>query len=259
MKTAIITGASAGIGMELARVLAKAGHPLILVARSEEKLSALKNELEKKHRVSVDYLVKDLSEKNACQEIFDAVQLKKIEIDILINNAGFGDFSDFANADWEKLNQMIQLNITALTHLTKLFLPQMIAKRYGRIMNVASVAAFQPGPYMAVYFATKAYVLSFSEALSGELKETGVSISTLCPGPTESNFMEVSNMSESAFIKGKKFPSSLSVAEYGYKSMMQGKTVAIHGTGNYFLANLNRFVPRKWVVGITSKLMRKAT
>jgi short-subunit dehydrogenase len=258
MKTALITGASAGIGMELARVLAKAGHSLVLVARSEEKLSDLKSELEKNHKVKVDYLVKDLSEKNSCREVYEVIQQSKIEVDVLINNAGFGDFGDFSTANWEKLDKMIQLNVSALTQLTKLFLPQMIAHRYGRIMNVASVAAFQPGPFMAVYFATKAYVLSFSEALNGELKDSGVTVTALCPGPTESNFMEVSNMSESTLVKGRKFPSSLSVAEYGYRSMMNGKPVAIHGTGNYFLANLNRFVPRNWVVGIARKLMKKA-
>ena len=258
MKTALITGASTGIGLEIARVMAREGHNLILVARSEDKLRELQTEIENTYKVQVNYLVKDLSEPNASLEVFNAIEQRQTQIDFLINNAGFGDFGDFSGADWNKLNSMIQLNISTLTHLTKLFLPQMMARKNGRVLNVASVAAFQPGPYMAVYFATKAYVLSFSEALSGELYGSGVTVTALCPGPTESKFMEVSNMNDSKFIKGKKLPSSLSVAEYGYKEMMKGNAVAIHGTVNYLLANLNRFVPRNWVVGIARNLMKKS-
>ena len=257
MKTALITGASAGIGMELARVTAKAGHNLILVARSEQRLMSLKTELEKDYGIKVSCLVKDLTQPDSCSGIFNELTQKGIHIDTLMNNAGFGDFEDFALADWNKLNDMIQLNITALTHLTKLFLTPMMERGSGKIMNVASVAAFQPGPYMAVYFASKAYVLSFSEAVNEELKGSGVTVTALCPGPTESNFMDVSNMGNSSFIKGRKLPSSLSVAKYGYESMMKGKTVAVHGTANYWLANLNRLVPRNWVVTITRKLMKK--
>ena len=161
----------------------------------------------------------------------------------------------FAETDWNKELQMINLNITTLTQFTKVYLQDMIKKGSGKIMNVASTAAFQSGPKMAVYFATKAYVLSFSEAVDNEVRDKGISITVLCPGATESGFQSAASMEENPLVKGKKLPSSKVVAEYGYAAMMKGKTVAIHGTMNYIMANAVRFIPRSIAVKITRKIM----
>jgi uncharacterized protein len=252
--TALITGASNGIGLELAKVFAANGHSLVLVARNQAKLQELKMQLEAEHKISVYIIAKDLSVVNAAHEIFDETNAQNITIDYLVNNAGFGDFGMFTETDESKELQMIQLNITALTQFTKLYVQQMVKRKAGKIMNVASTAAFQSGPTMAVYYATKAYVLSFSEAVDNEVREHGVSITTLCPGATESGFQAVAAMEESALVKGKKLPTSQEVAEYGYKAMMKGKTVAIHGFKNYILANSVRFMPRSIVVKVTRKI-----
>lgn len=258
MATALITGASSGIGMELARIHAEKKDNLILVARSIENLNALKSSLEKLHGVKILCLEKDLSTADAAHEIFTEVENSKIDVDYLINNAGFGEYGFFHETELKKNEQMIQLNIATLTQLCHLFSKKMIQRKSGKIMNVASTAAFQPGPLMAVYFATKSYVLHFSEALNNELRDIGVTVTALCPGPTESKFMEVAKMNESSLIKGRKLPSSRSVAEFGYKSMMKGKAVAIHGVMNRFLANTSRFLPRAIAVRITRLLMNKA-
>jgi len=258
MKTALITGASNGIGLELAKVHASKGDNLVLVARSKAKLDELKLELEKQYNISVYTIGKDLSAANAAFEVYNETTEKNIQIDYLINNAGFGDFGMFCETDWNKELQMINLNITTLTHFTKLYLKDMVKRNSGKIMNVASTAAFQSGPTMAVYYATKAYVLSFSEAVDNEVRDKGVTVTTLCPGATESGFQAAAKMEESALVKGKKLPSSKEVAEYGYKAMMQGKTVAIHGLMNAIMANSVRFTPRSIVVKLTRKIQDKA-
>ena len=255
--TALITGASSGIGMELAKIHASKGGDLVLVARNKSKLEELKSALEKQYNISVYIIVKDLSIINSAQEVFDEIAKQNILIDYLINDAGFGDFGMFYETDWNKELQMINLNITTLTQFTKLYLQEMVKRGSGRIMNVASTAAFQPGPMMAVYFATKAYVLSFSEAISNEVSDKGVTVTILCPGATESGFMAASNMEESKLFKGRKLPSAKEVAEYGYASMMQGKTVAIHGLLNSIMAHAIRFVPRSLVVKLTRKIQDK--
>lgn len=256
--TALITGASNGIGLELARVHASKGGDLVLVARNKAKLAELKTELESQYKVSVYLIEKDLSVPNSAQEVYDETGKQNIQIDYLINNAGFGDFGMFVETDWNKEVQMINLNITTLTQFTKLYLQDMVKRGAGKIMNVASTAAFQSGPTMAVYYATKAYVLSFSEAVDNEMRGKGVSITTLCPGATESGFQAVAAMEESNLVKGKKLPTSKEVAEYGYAAMMKGKTVAIHGLMNYLMANSVRFVPRALVVQLTRKIQDKA-
>lgn len=258
MKTALITGASNGIGLELAKIHASKGDNLVLVARNKSKLDELKTELEKQYKISVYTIGKDLSAANSAQDIYNETTEKKIQIDYLINNAGFGDFGMFYETDWNKELQMINLNITTLTQFTKLYLKDMVKRKGGKIMNVASTAAFQSGPTMAVYYATKAYVLSFSEAVDNEVRDKGVTITTLCPGATESGFQAAAKMEESALVKGKKLPTSKEVAEYGYWSMMQGKTVAIHGLMNWIMANSVRFTPRSLVVKITRKIQDKA-
>ena len=258
MATALITGASNGIGLELAKIHASKGDNLVLVARNISNLLELKKELENSFKISVQAIGKDLSKLNSAQEVFDEVKSMQIQIDYLINNAGFGDFGMFVETDWKKEEQMIQLNITTLTQFTKLYAKEMVKQGKGKIMNVASTAAFQSGPTMAVYYATKAYVLSFSEAINNELEGTGVSVTTLCPGATESGFQAAAAMEESALVKGKKLPTSKEVAEYGYKAMMNNKVVAIHGLMNYIMANSVRFIPRNIVVKVTRKIQDKA-
>jgi uncharacterized protein len=258
MATALVTGASNGIGLELAKIHASKGDNLVLVARNLEKLNEIKAELEQKFNIKVYNIGKDLSKPNAALEVYNETNQQKIQIDYLINNAGFGDFGMFVETDWHKELQMINLNITTLTQFTKLYVQDMVKRGNGKIMNVASTAAFQSGPTMAVYYATKAYVLSFSEAVDNEVSDKGVTVTTLCPGATESGFQAAAAMEESALVKGKKLPSAKDVAEYGYTSMMNGKTVAIHGMVNYLMANSVRFTPRALVVKLTRLIQDKA-
>ncbi len=258
MATALITGASSGIGLELARVHASKGGDLVLVARNKARLDELKTELEKTYKVKVVTIGKDLSAPDSALDVYNQTTKSNIQVDYLVNNAGFGDFGIFTESDWNKELQMINLNITTLTHFTKLYIKDMVNRGSGKVMNVASTAAFQSGPTMAVYYATKAYVLSFSEAINNEVSNKGVTVTTLCPGPTESGFQSAAAMEESALVKGKKLPTSKQVADYGYKSMINGKTVAIHGLMNYLMANSVRFFPRSVVVKITRMIQDKA-
>lgn len=247
-KTALITGASGGIGLELARIHASKGGNLILVARNKIKLDAIKSEFESKYHVSVLIISMDLAVTDAAKELFDTVQKENIKVDYLINNAGFGDFSLFAETDREKVSRMMHLNMTTLTQLTRLFLPEMISNGGGKIMNLGSTASFQPLPLMAVYAATKAYVLSFSEAINNELAGKGITVTALCPGLTESGFVDAAAMNQSKMANSKKLPTSKEVAEFGYNAMMKGKAVAIHSFKNRALANLGKLAPRSLVV-----------
>lgn len=256
MKIALITGASSGIGLEFARLFAKDGVNLVLVARSGKKLSEIKSALEKSFGIQVTTVAKDLSEANAAQALIQ--DLANTDIDYLVNNAGFGDFGEFVNSSWEKDARMIQLNVTTLVHLTKLVLKGMVARKSGKILNVASTAAFQPGPLMSVYYASKAFVLMFSEGIARELKGSGVSVTALCPGPTESGFQDAAAMQESKLVKGKKMPSAREVAEYGYKAMQKGKRVVIHGFTNKLLAFSIRFLPRTLVADVVYKTQERA-
>ncbi len=255
--TALITGASSGIGLELARIHAEKGGNLVLVARSTGKLEELKYELEKKHGISIYIIGKDLSQPNAATEVYSELEKQNITIDFLINNAGFGDSGLFFDSVWEKQEQMINLNIMTLTHFTRLFLKDMVERRNGKIMNIASTAAFQPGPTMSVYCATKAYVLSFSEAINNEAKEFGVTVTALCPGATTSGFQVAASLEGSSLFEGKKLPSSKEVAKYGYKAMMKGKAVAIHGLMNSIMANSIRFTPRSIIVKVARMMLDK--
>jgi hypothetical protein len=257
MATALITGASNGIGLELAKIHASKGDNLVLVARNISKLNQIKTELESQYKISVHIIGKDLSLPNAPQEVYDELKHKNIVIDYLINNAGFGDYGFFYETNWEKELQMINLNITALTHFTKLFLQDMIKHKSGKIMNVASTAAFQSGPTMAIYYASKAYVLSFSEAIDNEVSDKGVTVTTLCPGPTETGFLEAAALQDSKLFKGKKIAGAKEVAEYGHKAMMQGKTVAIQGFMNRVMANAVRFIPRALAVKVVRGIQAK--
>jgi len=258
IKTALITGASGGIGMELALEMAAHGNNIILVARSVDKLARLAEEIKTRYSVEVHLIGKDLSVPGSAAELYTEVQRLGLKVDILVNNAGFGLFGYFYETDWKKEEEMINLNIMALTHLTKLFLPDMIKAKFGKVLNVASTASFQPGPTMAVYYATKSYVLFFSEAIANELEGTGVTVTALCPGPTASGFQDAAALGESKLVKGKKLPTAAEVAKYGYAAMMKGKQVAIHGTFNAFQANLVRFVPRSLVVKMVRSAQDKA-
>jgi len=256
-RTALITGASSGIGLELAKIHAAKGGNLVLVARSKSKLDELKYELEKKYSISVYTIGKDLSLPNSAAAVYAEIKQQNITVDYLINNAGFGDYGLFFDSVWEKQEQMINLNITTLTHFTRLFLKDMVDRKSGKIMNLASTASFQPGPTMAVYCATKSYVLSFSEAINNEVREFGVTVTALCPGATISGFMAASSLEGSNLFENKKLPSSKEVAEFGYKSMMKGRAVAIHGFMNTLMANSSRFAPRSIVVRIARMILEK--
>lgn len=251
-KTALITGASGGIGLELAKEHAKYGGDLVLVARSKEKLEQIKQEIEKNFSVSVKIIVKDLSHPNSAQEVYDEIVKSNIIIDYLINNAGFGTYGLFMDSDLQKQEEMINLNILTLVKLTRLFLPLMLERQFGKIMNVASTAAFQPGPTMAVYYASKAFVLHFSEALSNELIGKGITVTAFCPGATQSGFQEAAAMQESRLVRGRKLSSSAEIAQSGYSAMLKGKVVAIPGLLNKFGAWSVRFAPR----GLVVKLVR---
>lgn len=254
-KTTLITGASSGIGLEFAKIFAEKEYSLVLVARSEDKLIEIKQDLENKFKIRVKVITKDLSLRNSASEIYEELKKENIEINILINNAGFGEYGKFSDTDWEKELQMINLNIISLTNLTKLFLKDFIAKNSGKILNLGSVASFLPGPYMSVYYATKAYVLSFSEALSQELQNTNVQVTCLCPGATESGFQKASSVNHvRAFVKN--IPNSKEVAEYGYRILMQNKTIGIHGIKNKVMIFLTRLTPRFLIRKIVAKVMK---
>ena len=257
-QTALVTGASSGIGLAFAHVLAREKYNLILVARSEDKLQEIKQDLIDKHGIEAVVLVHDLTKTEAVKQLFEQINQQNLTVDVLINNAGYGDYGEFASSDWEKLQGMILLNVLALTHLSRLCLPGMIARGYGQILNVASTAAFQPGPMMGVYFATKAYVLHLSEAIAAETQDAGIKVTALCPGPTQSNFGEVAGMDKipgMSNVTSDKFPTALEVAEYGYQCLQNGKVVAVHGLLNKFLTFTPRLMPRQLLRNGIKKIM----
>ncbi|HEY0074813.1 MAG TPA: SDR family oxidoreductase [Abditibacteriaceae bacterium] len=251
-KTALITGASSGIGLELARLLARDNYDLVLVARSEYKLRELADELQQVHGIQVTVLAQDLSLPGAPDAIYEALQKQKVQVDVLVNNAGIGTYGPFAEIDWDKERDLLQINIVALTHLTKLFLPTMLERRAGKILNVASTAAFQPGPLMAVYYASKAFVLSFSQALSNECENSGVTVTALCPGPTQSDFQERAQMTQSKLVQGT-LMSSAEVAAQGYNAMQKGKRRVVTGRSNRAWTLAAKFLP----TAVTLKLVRR--
>lgn len=253
---AVITGASSGIGRSLAFACAKGGFDLHLVARNKSELNVVKKELNELYETEVTIQALDLSKANSADKVFAAVSKQDKDVEIVINNAGVGDYSDVVDADWNKLDTMIQLNITTLTRLTQLFLPHMVGDHSGHIMNVASVAAFLPGPGMAVYHATKAYVLSFSDALAEELSGHNIQVTSLCPGPTASNFQKEASV-EDLKVMNKNLPTADDVAKYGYEAMMQGKRIAVPGFTNRVNTWLPRFLPRAVVAKIIDRAYSK--
>jgi uncharacterized protein len=256
-KTALITGASGGIGEALARTLAQHGYNLILVARTMSKLEALGAELSTKNGVETTSISIDLSAFDASQKLMTELEARKLNVDVLVNNAGFGEYGDFATGDPIKQQQMISLNIMTLTMLTRALLPKMLERKFGRVMNVASTAAFMPGPLMSVYYASKAYVLSFSEALAEELLGTGVTVTALCPGPTESDFQARAAMEDSKLFQGKTLMTSREVAEQGVAALERGQRVVIPGFINQIQAQASRFLPRAIVPGIIKNIQAR--
>ena len=256
-QTALITGASGGIGYELAKLLARDHCNLILVARSADKLNQVAAELQSQSGVEVKVIARDLSAPDGPSSLFAQLQREGIAVDVLINNAGFGAFGNFSEMSEADILGQIHLNITALTHLTRLFLPAMLARRSGKIMNVASTAAFQPGPLMAVYYATKAYVLSLSEALANEVEGSGVVISCFCPGATDTSFAKRAGIENSRVFKKFAVMDVETVARDGYRGLMAGRTLVISGTQNWLTANSVRFAPRKLVTAISRWVAEK--
>ena len=254
--TALVTGASGGIGEELARLFASDGHSLVLVARSRDKLERLAAELGERHHVPARVVASDLSHPESPREIFEELEGAGVSIDALVNNAGFGSYGLFAETELRHELGLLQVNVVALTHLTKLFLPGMLARGRGYVLNVASTAAFQPGPLMAVYYASKAYVLSLSEALSNECEGTGVRVSALCPGPTETGFVAAAGMGDSKLFD-RAVMDARTVAEAGYRGLLAGRPVVIPGTRNNLLARSIGFFPRGLVTRVVRGIQEK--
>lgn len=250
--TALITGASGGIGEELAKVCAAHGLDLVLIARSEEKLRKVASELSSKHGIKAIILPVDLADPATPDRLFQELSAQGIEIDVLINNAGFGLQGAFAEIAVPEMAAMLQVNVAALTLLTRLLLPAMIRRGRGRVLNVASTAAYVPGPFMAEYYASKAYVLSLTEALANELQGTGVTATALCPGPTTTGFAERAGVAHAKLFETA-MPAE-EVAKQGFEGMLQGKTVVIPGARNRWMARLTGLVPRSMLANVARGL-----
>lgn len=255
-KTALITGASSGIGLEFARIHAEQGGDLILVARRLDLLDALKKELETNHSANVTVIAMDLSQTNAAQALFDAVQEQGLTVDYLINNAGLGGIGKFHQMEQSVIDAQLTVNMMALTQLTRLFLTSLVAQGGGRILNVSSTASLMPGPLQAVYFATKAYVTSFSNALNQELRSTGVTVTNLMPGPTASEFGAVSGMDKTPLFD--KVATAREVAQDGYDAMLRGDLDVISGVpaAQKILLPLTRLLPKRTVLKMVHRMQR---
>ncbi len=256
-KTALVTGASLGIGLELARLAAKDHGRVILVARSEAKLATLAKELAAAHGTEVHVIAADLSLPGAADRLYNDVVALGLAVDTLVNNAGVGQYGRFLEVDAAADARMLQLNMVALTELTRLFARDMTRTGGGRILNIASTAAFQPGPLMSTYYASKAFVLSFSEALANELKDQGVTVTALCPGPTRSGFQDQAQMQGSRLLRLGMMESA-AVAAIGYRGMLRGKTVVVAGASNAFLVQSLRFMPRCLVTKVSRFVSERA-
>jgi len=242
-ETVLITGASSGIGLELAKCFASEGCRLILVARNESALNTLAGELRQKHKIETVVLSADLSQPDAPKQIFEQLAAQKISVDVLVNNAGFGLHGSFSELPLDRQLEIIKVNVVALVELTGLLLPQMIQRRTGGILNVGSVAGFVPGPYMGIYYASKAFVQSFSEALAEELSDKGVTVNVLCPGPTTTNFGNVARGDKVRVVQSKAMTAE-EVARYGHFAFRNKKTIAIPGLKNQIMVLATRILPR---------------
>lgn len=252
-KTTLITGASSGIGKDLAYVYAEKNYDLVLVARRKENLEKIKKEIEQKTDANVEIISMDLAGVDSGELLYEEIKKKNISIDVLINNAGFGVYGDFVDKNLEGDEGMILLNIMTLTKLTKLFAKEMKEKGAGNIVNIASTGSFQAVPGIAIYAATKAYVLHFSEAIAVELKKHNVFVTAICPGPTKTEFADVAKMSKNPF---KNAPTARELAEFTYKSMNKRKVCAIHGLKNNLIIFSVRMFPRKLITKVAEKFMK---
>jgi len=253
-RAALVTGASSGIGLELARLLATDGHDLVLVARDAARLEGLAAELSAAHRVECTVVARDLADAEGPQEIFREIARRGVEVDVLVNNAGFGVYGAFASTDLREELGMIRVNVSAVTALAKGVLPGMLARGHGRILNVSSTAAFQPGPLMAVYYATKAYVLSFSEALANEVAGSGVTVTALCPGPTITEFQTRAGVGRTRLFRGPLVQDAATVARAGYRGMIRGRRVVIPGVANRHLVQALRVTPRRLATAVARRI-----
>ncbi|MBE9215905.1 SDR family oxidoreductase [Plectonema cf. radiosum LEGE 06105] len=254
MPTALITGASGGIGKSFALKLAAQNTNLIIVARSEDKLNALAQQLREQYNIQVDVIVKDLTQPSATKEVFDATITKGLTVDLLVNNAGFGDYGEFAQTDGDRQVQMVQLNNVALIDLTHRFLPQMRDRRSGSIINVSSIAAFQPIPYLSVYAASKAFVRSFSEALWAENRQYGVRVLVVCPGPTETNFFNEAKFPPALARNAQSMSTSEEVVDQALKALEEGRaTVVVGGIASHFITKLSSIFPREALLNVLEK------
>jgi uncharacterized protein len=254
---ALITGASGGLGLELARLCAKGGHDVVLVARSQEKLDEIAKYLSGMYGIRAEVIAADLTEPEAPQAIMGEIERLGFGVDVLINNAGFGDWGLFGRADLRRQLQMIQVNVIALMVLTRLALPRMVSQRRGRILNLGSTAGFAPGPLMAVYYATKAFVISFSEAIGNELQGTGITVTALCPGATRTGFAREAGMDQSNLFESPTVMDPAPVAAAGYKGMMRGKAIVIPGLANRLMIQSIRISPR-WMVRMITRWFQES-
>ena len=256
--TALVTGASTGIGFELARVLASNGHPLVVVARNYETLKAVATQLQSEYSVPVSVYAKDLSKPGAAGELWTELSKANVTVEVLVNNAGVGVYGEFQRESPEALQQMLVLNVLALTTLTRLALPGMLERERGRILNLASVVSYQPGgPRMAAYYATKAYVLSFSKGLARELKDSGLTVTALCAGPTMTAFEQRSGAGETVLYRYRLFPTAEQVAAAGYRGMMRGRRVVIPGLVTKILAFAGELPPRTIALEVNRWLLKR--
>ena len=253
-KHVLITGATSGIGYELSKLFAKAGFNLVLVARNQMQLAEVAAELSSTYLVETTIIAKDLSTSSSSVEIYQELQQRDIHIDILVNNAGFSEYGEFSKSSLDRELQMMQVNMVSLTHLTKLLLPGMLQNKYGKILNLASIASFGPGPLNAVYCASKAYVLSFSEAIAEELKNTNVTVTALCPGPTDTRFAKRANIENVKLFQGK-IMQPQKVAEIGFHALMNGKRSVIAGCLNKLLVYSSPFMPRTLIASMAKNMM----
>ena len=254
----LITGATSGIGLELAKVFAKGGENLIIISRKAEDLERVSQEIQKAYSVKVISMQADLSVPAAVQKVYEQCQVQNLQVSTLVNNAGFGSYGIFSDIDMQRQLSMVDLNIRAVTQLTKLFLEQMLLRGSGNILNVASTAAFQPGPLMSVYYASKAYVLSFSESLHNELREKNIFVTCLCPGPTRTNFQNLEKgFSDTRIFSSGSVMDAVTVAKAGYEGLQKNKAVVIPGFLNKLLVFLTRFGPRQLVTAISRWVLEK--
>lgn len=256
LTTALVTGASSGIGYEISRLLAREGHNLVLVARRRERLEALAERIRSEHACKVTIIALDLAQPGAAETLYHQLKQDNIPVDILVNNAGVGTRGSFLKIPTERSLNEIHLNVLALTHLCKLFSEDMVQRGLGKILNIASVAGFIPGPYMTVYHATKAFVLSFSQGLRQELKGTGVSVTVVCPGPVESEFHQHADTLSVAFLRLTPMMSSTDLAMHALKAMHDRKSVEVPGALNRILTWLPRLLPRDWVSFLVRLIMK---